>query len=44
VTVHQKLGIILENKGFEKLKLSKNDFNKKFALKQSLLLLLKNKK
>ena len=43
MTVRQKLSKILENKVFEKSKVSKNDFKKKFALKL-LFLIEKNKK
>ena len=33
MTVGEKLGVILENKVFQNLKLSKNNFNKKCAPK-----------
>ena len=38
MTVHPKLGIILENKVFEKLKVSKMILTKKFALKLLFLI------
>ena len=37
LTVHQKLGMILEKKSVQKMKLSKNNFNKKCAPKLSSL-------
>ena len=33
----QKLGMLLENKALQKMKLSKNNFNKKFSPKVSFL-------
>ena len=38
MTAHQKLGTILENKVFQRLKLSKHDFNKKCASKSIVLI------
>ena len=37
MSVHQKLGIILENKVVQKLSLEKNGFNKKWSPKLILL-------
>ena len=42
MSVRQKLGIILENKVFQNLKLSKNNSIEKFAPKLSLLIEKKN--
>ena len=41
MSVHQKLGMILENKGVQKLKLENKVFNKKWSPK---LILLNEKK
>ena len=38
VTAHQKLDMILENKVFQKLKFSKNNFNKKYPPKLIFLI------
>ena len=42
VASRQKVGIILENKGFKELKLSKNVNNKKCAPKMTLFNILKD--